>query len=567
MLSICSSPLSQVCLDRFLARGVRLSSLQLGKQAAWKPIRTFTSHRQLLEQQAASPTQQTPQARVSDIQKTWSSPYPRIGRSPLSFTCAEFRSKYDVIQPDETVEEDTVVLHGRIRSQRTAGKKLVFFDLVHNGHKVQVLCNQRVVGEAGISPEKFKEFYHLLRRGDSFSVTGKPHRTSRGELTVKTTELPKLISPCLHDVPVHQKELEISPYERHVEFLSSPSAANILRARSLITHSMRNFFASREFMEVNTPILASKSGGAIAQPFVTSATEFPDRPLSLRIAPELWLKRLVVGGFDRVFEIGPSFRNEGLDKTHNPEFTTCEFYQAFADLESLIETTESLLSTLAIDVQQLNKKLNNSLSPTTVSFTGPYRRVDFIPAIEAAIGRKLPDLQSGNALSQVKEIFAALSLPLPAHETLPRLLDKLCSIYVESQLVEPTFIMNHPECMSPLSKSYRHPGNGQIVSARAELFVEGKEIMNMYEEENSPFEQRRKFHQQLSFRDPENAGELDEGYLQTLEWGLPPTGGWGCGIDRLCMLFTGARRISDVLSFGNLRSVTATSEPGPPSRQ
>ncbi|OAL73015.1 lysyl-tRNA synthetase [Trichophyton violaceum] len=567
MLSICSSPLSQVCLDRFLARGVRLSSLQLGKQAAWKPIRTFTSHRQLLEQQAASPTQQTPQARVSDIQKTWSSPYPRIGRSPLSLTCAEFRSKYDVIQPDETVEEDTVVLHGRIRSQRTAGKKLVFFDLVHNGHKVQVLCNQRVVGEAGISPEKFKEFYHLLRRGDSFSVTGKPHRTSRGELTVKTTELPKLISPCLHDVPVHQKELEISPYERHVEFLSSPSAANILRARSLITHSMRNFFASREFMEVNTPILASKSGGAIAQPFVTSATEFPDRPLSLRIAPELWLKRLVVGGFDRVFEIGPSFRNEGLDKTHNPEFTTCEFYQAFADLESLIETTESLLSTLAIDVQQLNKKLNNSLSPTTVSFTGPYRRVDFIPAIEAAIGRKLPDLQSGNALSQVKEIFAALSLPLPAHETLPRLLDKLCSIYVESQLVEPTFIMNHPECMSPLSKSCRHPGNGQIVSARAELFVEGKEIMNMYEEENSPFEQRRKFHQQLSFRDPENAGELDEGYLQTLEWGLPPTGGWGCGIDRLCMLFTGARRISDVLSFGNLRSVTATSEPGPPSRQ
>ncbi|EGE06816.1 lysyl-tRNA synthetase [Trichophyton equinum CBS 127.97] len=515
MLSICSNPLSQVCLDRFLARSVRLSSLQLRKQATWKPVRTFTSHRQLLEQQAASPTQQTPQARVSDIQKTWSSPYPRIGRSPLSLTCTEFRSKYDTIQPDETVEEDTVVLHGRIRSQRTAGKKLVFFDLVHNGHKVQVLCNQRVVGEAGISPEKFKEFYHLLRRGDSFSVTGKPHRTGRGELTVKTTELPKLISPCLHDVPVHQKELEISPYERHVELLSSPSAANVLRARSLITHSMRNFFANREFMEVNTPILASKSGGAIAQPFVTSATEFPDRPLSLRIAPELWLKRLVVGGFDRVFE-NRAFhsRNEGLDKTHNPEFTTCEFYQAFADLESLIETTD------------------------------------------------LDD-----ALSQVKETFATLSLPLPAHETLPRLLDKLCSTYVESQLVEPTFIMNHPECMSPLSKSYRHPENGQIVSARAELFVEGKEIMNMYEEENSPFEQRRKFQQQLSFRDPENAGELDEGYLQTLEWGLPPTGGWGCGIDRVCMLFTGARRISDVLSFGNLRSVTATSEPGPSPRQ
>ncbi|KAK2850709.1 hypothetical protein FQN49_005393 [Arthroderma sp. PD_2] len=520
------------------------------------------SHRPQLEQQPAISTHHTPQTRVSDIQKTWPSPYPRIGCEPSSLTCAEFRSKYDGIQPNETIEGDTVVLYGRIRSQRTAGKKLVFFDLFQNGHKVQVLCNQRIVGEAGISPERFKEFYSLLRRGDSFSVTGNPHRTGRGELTIKTTELPKLISPCLHDVPVHQKELDISPYDRHVELLSSPSAANILRARSLITHSMRNFFAQRDFIEVNTPILASKSGGAIAQPFVTSATEFPGRPLSLRIAPELWLKRLVVGGFDRVFEIGPSFRNEGLDKTHNPEFTTCEFYQAFADLESLIETTESLLSTLAPEIQQLNeKKLNNSLNPTPVSFAGPYRRVDFIPAIEEAISRKLPDLQSDDALPQVQQIFTDLSLQLPTHQTLPRLLDKLCSIYVESQLHEPTFVTNHPECMSPLSKSFRHPENGQVVSARAELFVEGKEIMNMYEEENSPFEQRRKFQHQLSLRDPEHAGELDEGYLQTLEWGLPPTGGWGCGVDRLCMLFTGARRISDVLAFGNLRSVTAASEP------
>lgn len=209
---------------------------------------------------------------------------------------------------------------------------MIFFDLVQDGHKLQVMCNKRRLD--AISPEQFKKLYRLLRRGDAFcmfcsrlslpslaksiciAVTGTPHRTGRGELTIDATELPQLLSPCLHDVPVHDASHDTSsPFPRHVQFLADPAAADIIRARSALTQYLRQFFLDRSFMEVNTPIIGSVAGGAIARPFYTSATEFPERQLSLRIAPELWLKRLVVGGFDKVFEIGPSFRNEGAHIT------------------------------------------------------------------------------------------------------------------------------------------------------------------------------------------------------------------------------------------------------------
>ncbi|GIK02328.1 hypothetical protein Aspvir_006377 [Aspergillus viridinutans] len=442
---------------------------------------------------------------------------------------------------------------GRIRAYRLAGSKLIFFDIFQDGHKVQVMCNIRKLD--GVAPDAFKRFYRLLRRGDTFSVTGKPHRTGTGELTVLATELPRLLSPCLHDVPVDAEEHETSPYPRHVQFLADQKAADIVRARSAIIQFLRQFFLDRSFMEVSTPIIGSIAGGAIARPFQTSATEFPDRQLSLRIAPELWLKRLVVGGFDKVFEIGPSFRNEGLDKTHNPEFTTCEFYHAYANLEDLMSITENLLSGMAAHIQEFNE--NASLKPPEVDFSAPFRRVDFTTGIEDKIGRRLPDLTTPDALDHVNQLFRDLSLPIPKDPTLPRLLDELCGTYLEPECINPTFIINPPECLSPLSKSFIHPVNQQRVAARAELFIDGREIVNTYEEENSPFEQRRKFEDQVRYsKGTDEPAEIDESYLEALEWGLPSTGGWGCGIDRLCMLFTGAKRIGDVLPFGNLRAVT-----------
>lgn len=286
------------------------------------------------------------QHRLQEVKESCPDPYPRFGTSSTSVTCSEFRSRYNQLANNETVEVDTVTVNGtswpemaslwffvlrpilgRIRTYRLAGNKLIFFDIVQDGHKVQIMCNLRQLDE--VDSSAFKKFYRLLRRGDAFcmfptltstfhrlnqhttAITGRPHRTGRGELTVLATELPKLLSPCLHDVPVDAREHENSPYARHVQLLADNTTVDIIKARSAIIQYLRQFFVDRSFMEVSTPILNSIAGGASARPFYTSATEFPERQLSLRIAPELWLKRLVVGGFDRVFEIGPSFRNEG----------------------------------------------------------------------------------------------------------------------------------------------------------------------------------------------------------------------------------------------------------------
>ena len=217
--------------------------------------------------------------------------------------------------------------------------------------------------------------------------------------------------------------------------------------------------------------------------------------------------------------------------------------------------TEEMLSGLAKHVKQMVQKNHVNLNKPTIAFDSPYQRLDFIPAIEIAINRKLPNLTLPDAQHKISQILQDCSLQLPAAATLPQLLDRLSSAFLEPQCISPTFIVNHPECLSPLSKSFDHPANGQRVSARAELFVNGQEIINTYEEENSPFEQRRKFIQQLDYRMEADDNKIDESYLKALEWGLPPTGGWGCGVDRLCMLMLGVSRIGDVLSFGSLRNV------------
>ena len=198
-----------------------------------------------------------------------------------------------------------------------------------------------------------------------------------------------------------------------------------------------------------------------------------------------------------------------------------------------------------------------NILPNDVDFSRPYRRLDFIPAVEEALGQQLPDLTSLVAQSELVALFNENGIPIPFAPTVPRLLDKLSSVYLEPQCAAPTWIINHPECLSPLSKSFTHPENQQRVAARAELFIEKQEFVNTYEEENSPDEQRRKFEEQLLYHDGDAEVGVDESYLQALEWGLPPTGGWGCGIDRLCMLFARTNRIADVLSFGTLRNVLA----------
>ena len=247
----------------------------------------------------------------------------------------------------------------------------------------------------------------------------------------------------------------------------------------------------------------------------------------------------------------------GLDLIHNPEFTTCEFYRTYFGLEDLIRMTEDMFTNLADHVKVLVARSFPSLKPVSTCIEAPYKRIDFISGIEIAMDQQLPNLLLPDANIKVAKMLNDRSIALPSSPTLPQMLDRLSARYLEPQCQTPTFIIHHPECLSPLAKSFLNPDNSQRIAASAELFVNSQEVANMYEEENSPFEQRRKFLEQNSYRTGESSFLIDESYLEALEWGLPPTGGFGCGIDRICMLMSGAQRIGDVLSFGSLRNVVS----------
>ncbi|RDW87647.1 lysine--tRNA ligase [Coleophoma crateriformis] len=494
--------------------------------------------------------------RVQELKAAHALVYPRIKSDRKAISCLDFRDQFEHIQADVVYEGDSVVVRGRLTSARISGSKLVFLDIIQDGHRIQAICSLAKLEASGVTADIFRNFYHIFRRGDVISVLGTPERTRRGELSISATELPRLLSPSLARLPTKLEDRETRVRNRHADLLVNDLAAHTLRARSHIIQYLRDFLLEDNFLEVQTPIIADGAGGAVARPFTTAATEFPDKQLALRIAPEIWLKRLILGGMERVFEIGPSFRNEGLDATHNPEFTTCEFYKSFADLEDLILMTENLVSGLAQLVSSLqDTKLTSLPKLDLAQFSSSFARIEFIPAIEKEIGQGLPDLAADNATEGLEAIFKKHSIALPSSPTLPRLLDKLAGVYIEPHCIKPTFILHHPACMAPLAKSFLDPTTKQLVSARAELFIGEREIANMYEEENSPFEQRAKFVQQGKWKDEENRAVIDEGYLEALQYALPPTGGWGCGIDRLCMLLTGASRISDVLAFGSLRNV------------
>lgn len=456
---------------------------------------------------------------------------------------------------------------------RTAGSKLVFADILVEDGTIQgvVQLSKLRDHDPAITDDAFKVFSKTARKGDSWLIKGFIHRTERGELSILANELPTLLSPSLHQIPESLENPEARARNRHVDMLVHPEAVETIQVRHHIEAKLQDFLNKLGFVKVTTPLLSSVAGGANARPFETVATELSDETLNLRIAPELWLKRLIVGGMERVYEIGPAFRNEGVDATHNPEFNICEFYQTYATLGDLMQITTQLLYALNELIYSLRQqRLLPHLNPADLNFqdSSGVRRltwpttlptVEFLPTLEAKLNCVLPDLMSPDAEATILSIFAEKNLAVPSNPTLSRLLDVLAAEFLEPlSSSEPIFITHHPACMSPLSKHFVCPQTNQTVAARAELFYQGREYANMYEEENSPFEQRRKLEEQLKLREEGKDGEamkLDEQYLRVLEWGMPPTGGWGCGIDRLVMLFSGRERIGDVLAFGTLRNV------------
>lgn len=387
-----------------------------------------------------------------------------------------------------------------------------------------------------------------------------------GQFIIRASELPTYLAPALQSVPLEVHDPEFSMRNRHAHQIVDPSQRDIIFLRAKLLRKFRSFMAEQNFIEVNTPLIVSEASGAAARPFETDATEFSDMTLNLRIAPELFLKRMIVGGMQRVFEIGPAFRNEGVDNTHNPEFTIAEFYGVMLRLEDLMKMTEELFRSLSYYTTKEAENLESTSKPE-IDFSSPYRVIRFIPGLGDAIREhidnwRFPELDHPNAIVYLQRTYRHFEMKLPLEPTIPRLLDGLASRFLEPPCQNPTFIIGQPECMAPLAKSSLElsPTEGEDVyhrvSTRAELFIQGREFVNCYEEENSPIEQRRKFEEQISQHyNAESPQAIDESYLSALEWGMPPTGGWGCGFDRIVMLFGGKSRIADVLPFGNLRNV------------
>lgn len=460
-------------------------------------------------------------------------PPPRAPLLPL----AQIKETFKDIEHTQTLETPQFEIRGRIQGVRAAGRGLLFLDVVNDEEKIQVVVNAK---KAGLSKDD-QDNQKLLRPGDSVAVCGRPWRTQSGELSLLASGPVTLLSPCLHPPLDATTGSIVRQHNRVAELKSFADARQVLRARDAAIAHIQSFFRDREFVHVQTPILSHQTGGATATPFVT------EEDLILRIAPELWLKRLVIGGFDKVFEIGPSFRNEGIDATHNPEFTTCEFYMAFANLRDLMELTKELLVSTA---ETVTSRFPEYLENARILSVKEWPVYDYFETIETALGYPLPaELTKDNLIPILQEHG------LDVDGTESRLLDRLCGHFIESKCINPSFIINHPAIMAPLAKQSSVEINGRVrqISHRFELMINGREYVNAYEEQNDPEQQLEMLKQQAKEQGLETVADLP--YVQAMEWGLPPTGGWGLGIDRLVMLLTGSDRIHQVLTFGGINQI------------
>ena len=447
-----------------------------------------------------------------------------------------------------------ISIAGRLMSRRIMGSAS-FAEIQDSTGRLQIY-----VRRDDICPEDNPEFYNtvfkkLLGIGDFIGVTGYIFTTQTGEISLHVTKL-TVLSKAVKPLPIVKRDEEGTIYDgftdpeqryrqRYVDLTVNPDVKKTFVTRSKIISNMRRYFDDHGWLEVETPILQAVHGGAAARPFQTHHNTL-DMPLFLRIANELYLKRLIVGGFDGVYEFGKMFRNEGMDRTHNPEFTSMEIYVAYKDYIWMMEMVEQLLEKVT---QTIHGVTQVSVGGKKIDFTGPYRRLTMFDSIKEYTGIDVSELDEEG----LRKVCGQLKIEVDASMGKGKLIDEIFGAKVEANLIQPTYITDYPIEMTPLAKKHRSkPG----LVERFELFVNGKEIANAYTELNDPIDQRERFEEQLKLaaRGDDEAMAMDEDFLRALEYGMPPTSGLGIGIDRLTMLLTDNSTIQEVLFFPQMRA-------------
>ena len=483
---------------------------------------------------------------LEELRKMGINPYPAAAY-PVNAYSTEIKEAFD-----EQAEPREVCVAGRMMSRRVMGKAS-FAELLDSKGRIQVY-----VSRDDLCPDDDKTYYNtvfkkLLDLGDFIGVKGTVFRTQTGEISILAKEI-TILAKSLKPLPVVKEkdgvtydsfdDPELRYRQRYVDLIVNPNVKETFEKRSLVVKTMRQVLDEAGYTEVETPILQSIPGGASARPFITHHSSL-DVDLYMRIATELYLKRLIVGGFEGVYEIGKNFRNEGMDRNHNPEFTCMELYVQYKDYNWMMDFTEQLLERICVAV---NGKPETEIDGKIISFKAPYRRLPILEAIREKTGYDL----NGKSEEEIREICKALNMEIDETMGKGKLIDEIFGEFCEGTFIQPTFITDYPIEMSPLTKKHR---DNPALTERFELMVNGKELANAYSELNDPLDQEERFQDQLrlSEKGDDEAMFIDQDFLRALQYGMPPTSGIGIGIDRLVMLMTGQTQIQEVLFFPQMR--------------